>query len=48
MPSRGALSLNGELSLTDDALDRLLALLASPLWERKEVSAAPERESLAV
>ena len=48
MPSRGALSLNGELSLTDDALDRLQALLASPLWDPEEVSAAPEREPLAV
>jgi hypothetical protein len=48
MPSRGALSLNGELSLTDDALDRLQALLASPLWEPEEVSAEPEREPLAV
>lgn len=40
-PGRAELSLNGELQLSDDALDRLEALASSPLWEELPTPEAP-------
>lgn len=40
-PRPADLSLNGELQLSEDALDRLEAFASSPLWEGRPVSAVP-------